>query len=178
MADEEDISQQMILLTAYRRSLALYLEQLAQLGPTFATPGLLHSIADARDNIRHIKSNLHKKGVAVEDFLIDEKTYGENSPIIQPTQPGSPQPVPVAASIPGSPEPPILPPVNDIARKKRGQIIAISSILGISLVPCVFLSGLVQLLAITDRDTNGVLSLVVIVLSLSISIWLYYKLKK
>jgi len=72
MDDQEDISRQQSLLAMYRRSLALYLEQLAKQGGVFAPPGLLHNITEARENIRRLKESLRRQGVAVDDFSMDE----------------------------------------------------------------------------------------------------------
>lgn len=54
MADPDDIEQQRALLQAYRRSLAISLEQLAQHGSAFAPPALLHTISEARAQIQRI----------------------------------------------------------------------------------------------------------------------------
>lgn len=72
MSETEDVAQQQKLLATYRRTLALYLEQLAQQGKAFATPGLLSNIIEAQDNIRYLKMRLRNQGIEVEDFHIDE----------------------------------------------------------------------------------------------------------
>jgi hypothetical protein len=89
MADNEDIVQQETLLATYRRSLALYLEQLAQQGGAYATPALLNGITEARENIRRIKTGLRKRGVKVEDFVNDQDLHYEHipSPSLQPDSP-------------------------------------------------------------------------------------------
>lgn len=89
MPNPEDVGQQQKLLAAYRRSLAVSLEQLAQQSKAYATPGLLSNITEAQDNIQRIKTRLRKQGVEVEDFLIDEAAPQEiltrraNTPYLQ-----------------------------------------------------------------------------------------------
>lgn len=73
MPDQDMIEQQRELLAIYRQSLAFHIKQLAKLGEAFAPPGLLHSIAEARTQIRALKSNLRHLGVDVEDLPFDEE---------------------------------------------------------------------------------------------------------
>lgn len=85
MPNSEDIAQQQKLLAIYRRSLAIYLEQLAQQGQAFAMPSLLISITEAQDNIQRIKVRLRDQGVEIDDFLIDTKSpqaFFEHQPSI------------------------------------------------------------------------------------------------
>jgi hypothetical protein len=77
MAEPDDVEQQRALLQAYRRSLALLLEQLAQHGSAFAPPALLNNISEARAQIQHIKTHLRQHGIAVEDHLIDSELARE-----------------------------------------------------------------------------------------------------
>jgi zinc-ribbon domain len=71
--DQEFIEQQRELLSLHRRSLVFYLKQLAQLGEAYAPAGLLHSITEARQNIRAVKRSLRQMNVDVEDIFIDEE---------------------------------------------------------------------------------------------------------
>jgi hypothetical protein len=72
MSDQDAIEQQRELLAIYRQSLAFHLKQLAKLGEAFAPPGLLHSITEARTNIRALKLKLRQLGVDVEDLALEE----------------------------------------------------------------------------------------------------------
>lgn len=86
MADEEDIQQQMNLLATYRRTLAIYLEQVAQMGFGSIAPGIMNGITNVRNEIWHIKNNLRKQGVSVEDFFIDEPISYSSSSTNKTTQ--------------------------------------------------------------------------------------------
>lgn len=72
MPSVEDISEQIELLSAHRRTLALYLKQQATLGETFTPTSIIYGIDDSRQNIQRIKENLRHWGVSVEDSTLDE----------------------------------------------------------------------------------------------------------
>jgi tetratricopeptide (TPR) repeat protein len=77
MPDAEDIAQQQGLLAAHRRTLAVYLRQLADLGSQYAPPGVHNGIADERAAIAQIKATLRGWGEVVEDQPGDEETPRE-----------------------------------------------------------------------------------------------------
>ena len=77
MASPDDLEQQRALLQAYRRSLAMSLEQLAQHGSPFAPPALLSHISEARAQIQRIKAHLRQHGIVVEDHLLDSEAARE-----------------------------------------------------------------------------------------------------
>jgi hypothetical protein len=71
MPDPEDIAHQQKLLTTFRRSLALSLEQQAAYG--LLTPQhVVFAIEETRDNIRRIKGILSGWGVPVDNHPNDE----------------------------------------------------------------------------------------------------------
>ena len=72
MAEQEQIDNQLALLALHRRTLAIHLKQLAQLGALHASPGLFHSIEESRANIRRVKSILRIWFVSFEDHPDDE----------------------------------------------------------------------------------------------------------
>jgi WD40 repeat protein len=80
---QDDIDNQQQLLTTYRRTLAVYLQQLAQLGGSaFAPPGVLNGIDEVREQIRRCKATLRSWNVAVEDHPNDDPlpdTYSHRS---------------------------------------------------------------------------------------------------
>lgn len=59
-------------LTAYRRTLAVYLRQLATLGANTAPPSVFHGIDDARAAIARLKAQLRAAGIPVDDAPGDE----------------------------------------------------------------------------------------------------------
>lgn len=66
--DQEAIDNQLALLTTHRRTLAHLLQQAAQFGgEVFAPPQTANGIAEARAEIRRIKSVLRKNGVQIEN---------------------------------------------------------------------------------------------------------------
>ncbi len=70
---QEDITQQVELLTTYRRSLAHQLyQQAAQGGAAYVLPAVANGIGEARENIRRIKDILGGWGVVVEQHPDDE----------------------------------------------------------------------------------------------------------
>src|SRR6266498_1117176 len=69
--DQEAITQQLELLAAHRRMLAVYLRQQAELG-VLAPPGVVNGIAEARAEIGRVKVALREGGMVVEDELNDE----------------------------------------------------------------------------------------------------------
>src|SRR5687767_5314501 len=81
MLDQEAIAQQLELLAAHRRTLAVYLRQQAELG-VLAPPELVNGIEEVRAEIGRIKMALREGGVAVEDAPNDEAP-----PQFEPVQP-------------------------------------------------------------------------------------------
>src|SRR6266498_5613781 len=69
--DQEAITQQLALLAAHRRTLAVYLRQQAELG-VLAPPGIINGIAETQNVIRRIKDQLRADGVLVEDEPNDD----------------------------------------------------------------------------------------------------------
>jgi hypothetical protein len=69
--DQETINAQQELLAAYRRTLAVYLRQQAELG-VLAPPGVVNGIAETQRAIRRIKEQLRVDGVLVEDEPNDD----------------------------------------------------------------------------------------------------------
>jgi hypothetical protein len=73
MASPDDIAGQQNLLVLHRRTLAVYLGQLAALGGTaHAPPHVANGILEARANIQHVKGILREWGQPVEDHPDDE----------------------------------------------------------------------------------------------------------
>jgi hypothetical protein len=72
MASQEDIDAQQRLLSQQRRTLAIYLEQLAQLSSNHAPPGTINGAYEACSHIRQITDLLAEWGVAVESDANDE----------------------------------------------------------------------------------------------------------
>lgn len=71
-ASQEQIEEQLALLSAHRRTLAHYLQQSAILSDAHTPPGVAHGIDEARRSIRRIKSVLGEWGAVVEDHPNDE----------------------------------------------------------------------------------------------------------
>ncbi|HEX9373452.1 MAG TPA: hypothetical protein VF897_20735, partial [Roseiflexaceae bacterium] len=71
VAGQDEIDQQRSLLDTYRRNLARYLKQQAELGGTFISPGVANGIHEAREHIRRIKGILRGWGVVVADYPDD-----------------------------------------------------------------------------------------------------------
>ena len=67
------------LLAAHRRTLAIYLRQLANLGANNTSPGIYHGIDDARVAIAQLKSELRAAGVEVDNQINDEETAEERA---------------------------------------------------------------------------------------------------
>jgi tetratricopeptide (TPR) repeat protein len=74
--DQETIAEQLALLAAHRRTLAVYMRQKAELG-VLAPPGVFNGIADARAQIQRIKVILRNSGVSVPDLPDDEPSSQE-----------------------------------------------------------------------------------------------------
>lgn len=72
MPTPDEISHQRELLTIYRRTLRVYLSQLAIHSMAYVPPSVIHGIREARDAIRRIKAILRGWGVAVADLPDDE----------------------------------------------------------------------------------------------------------
>ncbi|MBC8164224.1 MAG: hypothetical protein H7Z42_23695 [Roseiflexaceae bacterium] len=73
MPSRDDLKHQQTLLTTYRRTLAIQLNQRAALGSAHAPPGLIHGIDEARTNIARIKGLLRSWGADVSDQPDDEE---------------------------------------------------------------------------------------------------------
>jgi hypothetical protein len=65
MLSPEEIEEQLQLLATHRRTLAIYLQQQAQLGQVYSPPSLIHGIDEARSQIQRIKDSLRTAGVDV-----------------------------------------------------------------------------------------------------------------
>jgi nucleoside phosphorylase len=95
MPSQEDIAHQQKLLKSHRRTLAVYITQLAILGQAFAPPNVMHGIRESRNQIRRIKAILRGWGVAVEDHPDDEEqqlnpeSTAPASSQVEPVQKGS-----------------------------------------------------------------------------------------
>lgn len=79
MTDNE-AQQSLPLLTAHRKTLGVYLRQLASLGADHASPGVHNGIAEARAAIAMLKADLRSSGVAIDDQIgdvADETAAGE-----------------------------------------------------------------------------------------------------
>lgn len=74
MPTQEEIDGQKQLIAYYRRTLAVYLQQQAQIGGAYIPPSVINGIHEARENIYRIKNTLKEWGVFIEDHLDDEQT--------------------------------------------------------------------------------------------------------
>ncbi|HET9222958.1 MAG TPA: hypothetical protein VFO07_10660 [Roseiflexaceae bacterium] len=101
MLSPEEIAQQQELLAAYRRTLNVYLRQLAEIGRPYSPPGLVSGISDSREHIRRIKQTLRAAGVDVgdgpNDFPTETMSMLTVKPDTTPAPPDSPAPRRVAA---------------------------------------------------------------------------------
>jgi hypothetical protein len=79
MPTQEDIEQQETLLRTHRKTLGMYLVQLAKLGGLNARPEVLHGIDEAREGIRQCKKTLRDWGVTVNDEPNDEPALNKSS---------------------------------------------------------------------------------------------------
>ena len=68
---QEAIDDQRELLEAHRRTLAVYLKQLAALGSAYAPPAVANGMHEARAGIRCAKASLRAWGVDVADLPDD-----------------------------------------------------------------------------------------------------------
>jgi hypothetical protein len=73
-ATPEQIADQRELLAAHRRTLAVYLRQLATLGSAYVPPSVSSGIREARVGVRQAKSALRGWGVEVEDLPGEEES--------------------------------------------------------------------------------------------------------
>ncbi|HRC77920.1 MAG TPA: hypothetical protein PLO33_19705, partial [Kouleothrix sp.] len=71
IANPEDVAQQLRLLDAFRRRLAVQLRQAAQFAERDRPPHLAADIDDAREHIRQIKAQLHAWQAPVADTAED-----------------------------------------------------------------------------------------------------------
>jgi hypothetical protein len=73
MLSPEEIAEQQQLLATHRRTLAVYIEQQAELGRAFSPPGVIQGIYEARSNIRRIKKILRSADAVIADDPDDEE---------------------------------------------------------------------------------------------------------
>jgi hypothetical protein len=73
MLEPEEIDEQQQLLVTYRRTLAVYLQQQAEIGRAYSPPALINGINETRDNIRRIKSLLGTSGITVAEDPDDDE---------------------------------------------------------------------------------------------------------
>jgi hypothetical protein len=88
MLSDDEITGQQQLLAAHRRTLAIYLQQQAEIGRAYSPPSLVNGIAEARASIRQIKQRLRDAGVAVADHP-DDSTSLDVLAAQSHTQPGT-----------------------------------------------------------------------------------------
>lgn len=86
MASEEEIADQQQLLTTYRRTIARYLKQVAQLGEAHTPPGVFEGIRESRDNIHRIKIILRGWGVAVDQHPDDDESKDQSGAVTETSQ--------------------------------------------------------------------------------------------
>src|SRR5690349_16574874 len=79
MPHPETVENWRVLLAAQRRTLAVYLQQLANLGSDYAPPGVHNGAAEARAAIAQLKADLRAAGAAVEDEPSDDAQPSEAS---------------------------------------------------------------------------------------------------
>lgn len=80
MPTQNAIHDQLELLAAHRRTLAVYLKRQALMSRAQVAPEVSHGITDAQAAIRQIKATLHSWGVAVEDIPDDDIQAGNVVP--------------------------------------------------------------------------------------------------
>jgi hypothetical protein len=87
MLSPEEIVQQQKLLATYRRTLAVYLKQQAEIGRAYSPPALINGIEDTRTNIKRIKEILSAAGIQVPvDPDDEEPPPPPPRPVALPTQ--------------------------------------------------------------------------------------------
>lgn len=84
MPYQEEISTLTARLAAYRRTLQIYLQQLAILGIAHAPPSIFHGIEECRQNIQEIKGSLRLLSISVDDHP-DDNSH-ENSAKASPEE--------------------------------------------------------------------------------------------
>ena len=89
MPSADDIKHQQTLLTTYRRTLAILLEQRAAHGAAYAPPAMVSGIIEARGQIAQIKGVLRGWGVAIDDDPNDEQASVAEQ-LAQPQRPNAP----------------------------------------------------------------------------------------
>ena len=85
MPSEEEVADIQERLQTYRRTLAHYLRQQAQLGSAYAPPAVANGIAEARREIGRLKAVLSSWGIAVEDMPDDGDAASRTTPATPPT---------------------------------------------------------------------------------------------
>jgi hypothetical protein len=73
MLSPEEIDEQQQLLATHRRTLAIYLQQQAQIGQAYSPPALINGIDETRQHIKRIKETLKVSGTVVPDDPDDEE---------------------------------------------------------------------------------------------------------
>jgi hypothetical protein len=99
MLSPEEITQQQELLAAYRRTLAVYLRQQAEIGHAYSPPGLISGIGDSREHIRRIKENLRASGVQVSDGPSDLPTETMSMLTVKPNTTTAPPAAPATGRV-------------------------------------------------------------------------------
>ena len=73
MLSPDEIAEQQQLLATYRRTLAIYLRQQAQIGQAYSPPALINGIDETREQIKRIKEALKATGIVVPEDPDDEE---------------------------------------------------------------------------------------------------------
>ena len=73
MLSPEEIVEQQQLLAAYRRTLAVYLRQQAEIGRAFSPPALINGIDETRRDIKRIKAILQAASAEVAEDPDDDE---------------------------------------------------------------------------------------------------------
>lgn len=81
MATKEEVQEQLSLLATYRRTLAVYRQQQAQMGVS-VPPNVIHGIVEARDQIGRIKATLRQWNVAVDDHPDDSESPTDDTSVL------------------------------------------------------------------------------------------------
>lgn len=93
----EEVEQLEELLSTNRKTLTAYLKQQTALGGTgYSSPGIINGMEEARSHIRKIKAMLRTLGVAIDDWLYDEKVEEGGASFSLETTELSGKPTPLA----------------------------------------------------------------------------------
>jgi hypothetical protein len=99
MPTQEDIQDQLELLATHRRTLRVYLRQQANLGASYAPPGIVSGIEETRRAIAKVKSNLRSWGVKVGDHPDDFESRSTSHIRSSPSK----QNIPASSSVTAKP---------------------------------------------------------------------------